>query len=270
LEEEQASDRGDRSSRRDQPDRSAQTDRARSAGHGWWPYLLPYVGFLLAVEIGRRTPETAAGFMLFFKPAVPALLLLYFWRRGAYRELRGYRIGVGTLLDVGVGVASAALWMAPFLFFGPVREWLGVDPGTGFDPTVLGEDWVLVALGARLAGYAVVTPLFEELFIRSFVMRYAEVYPDQGDFRQVPLARYTPRSFWVTVVVFTLGHLTWEWPVAVAWVMVTNAWFYRRRHLGSMVVVHGVANAAILLFVAAFGDSWLDGQGRPLPLWFFV
>ncbi|MGH0037013.1 MAG: CPBP family glutamic-type intramembrane protease [Myxococcota bacterium] len=239
-------------------------------GHGWWPYLLPYVGFLLAVEIGRRTPESAAGFMLFFKPAVPALLLLWFWRQGAYRELRGYRLGGGTALDVLVGVASAALWMVPFLFFDSVRELFGVDPAAGFDPSILGEGRETLALGVRLLGYAVVTPLFEELFIRSFVMRYADVYPNAGDFRRLPLARYTARSFWVTVVVFTMGHLTWEWPVAVAWVMATNAWFYWRGHLGSVVVVHGVANASILLFVAAFGDAWTDGQGHPLPLWFFI
>jgi CAAX prenyl protease-like protein len=238
--------------------------------HGWWPYLLPYVGFLLAVEIGRRTPESAAVFMLFFKPAVPALLLLHFWRRGAYPELRGYRIDGGSVLDVLVGVASAALWMAPFLLFDPVRDWLGVDPSQGFDPAMMGEGLEPLALGVRLLGFAAVTPLFEELFIRSFVMRYADVYPNAGDFRLLPIARYTPRSFWVTTVVFTLGHLSWEWPVAVAWIALTNLWFYRRRHLGSVIVVHAVANASILIFVAMLGDSWTDGQGRPLPLWFFL
>jgi len=252
------------------PDRAPHTLPPRRDGHGWWPYLLPYVGFLVAVEVARRAPASAAPFMLVAKPVVPALLLLYFWRRGAYRELRGYKFDRGTLADVAVGLASAALWMAPFLFFASVREALGVDPAAGFDPRMLGEGREWLAVGLRLAGYAGVTPFFEELFIRSFVMRYAEVYPNRGDFRDQPLARYSPRSFWTSVVVFTLGHLTWEWPVAFLWVMVTNAWFYHRRQLGAVVVVHAVANASILLFVAAFGDRWTDAQGIPLSLWFFV
>ncbi len=244
--------------------------KSRHVGHGWWPYLLPYVGFLIAVEIARRTPEAWAPAMLVFKPAVPALLLVWFWLRGEYAELRGYRIDGGSVLDVLVGLASAALWMLPFLYFDSVREWFGVDPSAGLDPFMLGEEGVLAVLGLRLVGYAVVTPLFEELFIRSFVMRYADVYPDKGDFRDQPIARFTVRSFWTSVVVFTMGHLSWEWPVALLWVMATNAWFYRRGHLGSVIVVHAVANASILVFVAVFGDGWTDGSGGPLPLWFFV
>jgi len=238
--------------------------------HGWWPYLLPYMSFLLLVEIGRRTPESAALLMLILKPGVPAALLLLFWRQGRYPELRGFRLAAGVLGDVAVGLASAALWMAPFLLSAGIRDATGVDPSSGFDPDMLGPDAAALALGLRLVGYAAVTPFFEELFIRSFVMRVADVYPGPGDFRDVPVARFTLRSFVVGCLVFTAGHLSWEWPVALLWVAGTNLWFYRRGHVGAVIVVHAVANAAVWAVVVGTGGQWPTGSGDPLPIWFFL
>jgi len=229
-----------------------------------WPYL----GFLLAVEIARRAPESAAGAMLFVKPAVPlALLLYFFFLRGEYPELRRARLQpLGTSLDVAFGIGLAGLWMAPYVFIPALRP----DEPQPFSPDLLGPGHDVLALGVRLFGYAIVTPIFEELFIRSFVMRTADVFAERGDFRTVPLARYTLRSFLTTIVVFTIGHVPWEWWVAVPWVALTNLWFYWRRDLLAVIVVHGVTNATILL-LAIWGSGRLDdGAGGLLSLWFFV
>ena len=118
----------------------------------------------------------------------------------------------------------------------------------------------VAALALRGFGYVIVTPLFEELFIRSFVVRFADVYDTRRDFRDLPLARFTVRSFWVSTIFFTLGHVFWEWWVAVPWVMASHWWFARRGHIGAVIVLHAAANATIL--VAAI---WADG-----PLWYFV
>ena len=238
-----------------------------SAGHGFWPYLLPYFGFLLSIELlSRVLPESHAGLGLFLKPMVPAVLLVFFALRGAYPELRWPRVDrVGGSLDVVVGFALAVLWMAPFLWIDALRP-----EGPGFDPDQLGADRRVLALGARFFGYALVTPIFEELFIRSFVMRYADVYTSRGDFRKLPLARYTTRSFVVTVVVFTLGHAPWEWWVAVPWVALTNLWFYYRKDLWAVIRVHAVTNAAILFIAVTWDGAFTDANGNPISLWFFV
>jgi hypothetical protein len=55
----------------------------------------------------------------------------------------------------------------------------------------------------------------------------------------------------------------WEWPVAVLWIVGTQLWFYRRRHLGSVVLVHATSNFAI--FVAV-----LLADGTGLDLWYFL
>lgn len=242
-------------------------DRGSSDGHGWWPYILPYVSFLILVELGRRVPDALALPMLAIKPSVPAALMFYYARQGAYPELRGFlRKGVAWIgVDVAVGLGLAVLWVAPYLWIAAIRP----ESLEGFDPAIAGEALAPVAMSLRFAGYALVTPFFEELFIRSFVMRYADVYPGPGDFRALPLARFTWRSFATTVVVFSIGHVPWEWWVAVPWVVLTNLWFYRRGHIGSVILVHAVTNAAILVWVLLAGGEISVG-GDTLSLWFFV
>jgi CAAX prenyl protease-like protein len=219
-------------------------------GHGWWPYLAPYGLFLMLVELGNRLPGPSLA-LIALKILVPAGLLLYFARQGAYPELSGYRLRAGTLADVAVGLGIAALWVGPYLVFPALGR------GEPFDPDVLGADRASLVLAARLVGFAAVTPFVEELFVRSFLHRYLEVWRSGADFRDQPIARYTPIAFIGTVVWFTLTHAPWEWWVALPTGVVFNLWLYRRGQLGAVVVAHATANAAIwLLVVLGEFDLW--------------
>lgn len=238
-------------------------------GHGWWPYVVPYVSFLLLSELGARLPESTRPAMLFVKPAIVLALVLWYRAQGAYPEWRRPpkpATAGGLVLDVAVGLALTAVWVAPFLLFPSLRP----EPGNEFDPAMAGEGLVPIVLGLRLFGYALVTPVFEELFIRSFVMRVAEVWETDRDFRDEPIGRYSAQSLVATTVVFCLGHVPWEWWVCVPWLVLSSLWFYRRRNLTALMVVHGVTNGA-LLALAVFGEGWLtDVDGRPFSFWFFV
>jgi CAAX prenyl protease-like protein len=237
--------------------------------HGWWPYVLPYVAFLLMSEVAARLPEAADPFVLLFKPAITLGLILWFWSKGSYPELRGERAHIGLwggVQDVLVGLALTAVWVAPFLFFPALRP----EPGGEFNPAMAGDDLIATLLFVRLFGYAFVTPLFEEIFIRSFVMRIADVWNSEVDFRDQPIARYTRRSMIVTVVVFSLGHIPWEWWVCVPWIALSNLWFYHRRRLAAMILVHGVTNATLLALAVFGSDLFRNPDGSPFTFWFFV
>ena len=236
-------------------------------GHGWWPYVVPYFAFLAVGEVIRRLPEPWAPIGLLLKPGVPGALMLYYFSRGAYPELRGVSLDLrGRFLDVAVGIALAALWLAPFIGFDALRP----SHPEFFDVEQLGPQHVAGVLGLRMLGYALVTPFFEEIFIRAFVMRYAEVFRSHGDFRGVELAHFTWTSFVVTVVVFTAGHQPWEWWVAVPWVVLTNLWFYYRKDLYAVILVHAVTNAAILACASLWSGHFEDANGTPISLWFLV
>lgn len=250
----------------------------REAGHGWWPYILPYMAFLGAVELTRRLSEEWGLLALLVKIAVPGGLLVYFAWRGAYPELRRFRFRAGAIgSDVMVGLALAGLWMTPYVF---VPAIVPADTA-GFDPEMLGPALVPLALGLRMAGYGLVTPFFEEIFIRGFVMRVSTVMRLSllrglpflevvGDFRGVPLAQYSRASFIATTVVFAIPHAAWEYWVAIPWVILTNLWFYYRKDLYAVILVHATTNAAILLFVALTNGHLSGPDGQALSLWFFV
>lgn len=238
---------------------------ARSKGYGWSPYWSPYLAFLLLVEIARRAPEAAAPWLLLAKVVLPGALVAWYARRGLYPELTGLRPSPALLLDVAVGLLGALLWVAPFLLFP------GLRPDTpGFDPRLLGASGVPVALALRGIGYAGVTPFVEELFVRSWLMRFIDVFDQRKDFRGVPIARFTWRSFLVVVGFFVFTHQPWEWGVMLAWTLLTMAWFYHRRHLLPIVIAHAVTNGAIFVFVATCDGRFTDASGAPIPLWFFL
>ena len=69
------------------------------------------------------------------------------------------------------------------------------------------------------------------------------------DFRKLEIARFSWRSFVVTVLWFTFTHVPWEWSVAALAGVIFNLWLYRRKHLMSVVVAHAAANATIWLAV---------------------
>jgi CAAX prenyl protease-like protein len=239
----------------------------RHQGHGWWPYLAPIFSFLALVEIGGRAPPTFKPLFLTACVAVPLAVLLYHARRSGYPELRGLRWSARDFaLDVGVGVLGAALWVAPYLWIAAARP--GAD--FGFDPQQFGASHEWLALSLRVIGYAGVTPFAEELFVRGWLARYADVFDGPNDFRDVPIARYSFRSFATVVVFFTLSHMPWEWPVAVVWIVLTQLWFYRRRHLLPLVLVHAVSNLSIFLFVLLADGKLHEANGAALSLWFFL
>ena len=236
---------------------------------GWLPYVAPYALFLILVELERRLPADFVPWMLPAKAALPLAVFLAFALRGRFPELRGHRWRPGGLaLDVGFGVAVAALWMAPYaagLLAGP-------GPQAAFDPRMLGPGREAAALALRLLGFGLVTPFVEELFVRSFLVRAAELVSLRGlrleldtqrDFRDLPMARYTAWSFWVSVLCFAGSHAVWELPVAFATGAAYNLWLYQRGHIAPCIVAHAASNCAIFAAVLAAA-----GQGG--DLWYFL
>ena len=69
--------------------------------------------------------------------------------------------------DVLLGVAGAALWMAPYLVFDSFASLVpAVDKGLNV-PLIEAP----VRLGLRAIGFCLVTPFMEELFVRSWLQR---------------------------------------------------------------------------------------------------
>ena len=106
--------------------------------------------------------------------------------------------------------------------------------------------------------------------MRSFLMRFADTYDGAKEFDELPIGKFSWRSFIVVVVVFLATHLMWEWWVMLPWAVLTNLWFYYRNDLLAIVIVHAATNASILLAAIFLSEHFSDGGGGTLSLWFFV
>lgn len=220
-------------------------------------YFGPMTAFLCVVALQDWPPDPEPLLWLSLRLIVPLALLVFFARRGLYPELAGYRWGPASAADVTLGVAVAAIWVAPYLLWPQLRP----QAEEAFDPSMAGESARGLVLALRFAGFSLVTPFAEELLVRSFILRSADAWGADLDFREIPVGTFAWRSFVVTVVWFTFTHASWEWPVAFATGVIYNGWLYRRKHIGALVLAHAATNASLFIFVAA---------GPLFDLWFFL
>jgi CAAX prenyl protease-like protein len=213
--------------------------------HAAWLRILPfaaYLFFIVAGDVLERMGVAASSLLWLYpaKIAVVALLLALFWRH--YTELRPFRLSpTQALIAVATGVLVLVLWVS--LDAG----WMIFGSPSGFDPRSEGRiDWLLVAI--RIAGAALVVPLMEELFWRSFLMRWI-VAPN---FDSVEPSQLGLKSFIITVLLFGFEHNLW-----LAGIVAGAAYsllYMRHRSLWSPILAHAVTNGLLGLWVVRTGN----------------
>ncbi len=122
-------------------------------------------------------------------------------------------------------------------------------PSTGvhYDPTIFDTTAFGFLILARFAGSVLVAPLIEELFCRSFLMRY--VIDER--WQDVPIGTYTLGSFVIVTLFFGFSHFRWLPGILTA--VLLNLLLYRTKNLSSCVVAHATANLLLLVYVVYTG-----------------
>jgi CAAX prenyl protease-like protein len=106
--------------------------------------------------------------------------------------------------------------------------------------------WGLIAV--RWIGAALMVPVMEELFWRSFLMRWV----DNPDFEKVDARRATLKAVVLSTVVFTLAHTQWLAAIVAG---LAYAWLYRRTgKLWAPIVAHAVTNGVLGAWVVFHGN----------------
>lgn len=173
--------------------------------------------------------------------AVGALLL---WWRREYAELSAQLAPNlrEALLAVAVGLAVFALWIrldAPWMVIG--------EPSAPFLPLHADGSLDLALVAVRALGAALLVPVMEELFWRSFLMRWIHGVPFEG----IEPRRVGLRAVLLSTFVFVLAHTLW---LAAAIAGLAYAWLYiRSGKLWLPVIAHATTNAALAAWVVASG-----------------
>jgi CAAX prenyl protease-like protein len=210
-----------------------------------WLRILPFAAYMLFIVIAEILARlgVAPGPLRWLYPvkiAVVVLLLALFWRQ--YGELKTPRLPVPAILTaIATGIGVLVLWVSLN------ADWMIVGSASGFDPRTAGHiDWLLVAL--RIAGAALVVPVMEELFWRSFLMRWI-VSPN---FETVEPSQLGLKSFVIAVLLFGFEHNLW-----LAGIVAGAAYsllYMRHRHLWSPILAHAVTNGLLGVWVVMTGN----------------
>ncbi len=209
----------------------------------WVPYVAPFVLFLLLTEPARHFPALSPYLYILKTFLVGALL--WYWRAKYKEDLSAKLTGAEMLSAICCGLLVLVIWIVPENYLFKVGE------STPFNPQALGDSSAaaMVFIAVRLLGSSLVVPVMEELFWRSFLMRYL-VNPD---FRLVTMGTFSWFSFLGTALFFGAEHH--RIVVGVIAGIFYGLLLVRQKKLWGVIVAHAVTNLGLGIYILATG-SW--------------
>jgi CAAX prenyl protease-like protein len=213
----------------------------RRSAPAWLAYIAPLVVFLILSQFEMLLGPSKYPLLYAFKIAIVAGLTALLIRRGAFPELKFDREYLPAA--AGLGVVLCALWLGIDAFTPHIAALGG---RSGYDPWIhLKHPAEIYAfLLVRFAGLVVVAPIIEEIFYRSFLLRFA-IAP--SDFRSIPIGKFDLTACVFAVVVMAAGHP--EWLAAAFFSFAMNLMIYRTKSLFACVATHAATNLALGIYV---------------------
>ncbi len=205
--------------------------------------VVPFAAFMVLLAVRGAVPEDGSWgidprWLYGVTVLVVGGLLAWFWRE--YGELVSQTLPSLTevALAVAVGLVVFGLWInldAPWMRLG--------EPSAGFVPKDANGQLLWPLIAVRWVGASLLVPVMEELFWRSFLMRWVQspqfesVVPQQVGLKAVVLSTF----------VFMLAHTLWLAAIVAG---LAYAWLYvRTGKLWVPIIAHAVTNGVLGVWV---------------------
>jgi len=182
--------------------------------------------------------ETSLYYVYPVKALVVGWLLFYyrhFYNELSLKDLKNIPETVTVFL---VGLLVFVLWIN--------MDWTFAASGSpqGFNPLLLPDGGIRIFMILfRVAGAVIIVPIMEELFWRSYLIRYLVA----SDIEKVAIGTFTWFSFLATIVLFGLEH-HFIFAGMMAGV-IYNFILYKTRSLMQCVLAHAVTNLSLAVYV---------------------
>jgi len=218
-----------------------------------WLRIIPFAVFMAFIGVQQllvwsveqgylALTEQQLLYLYPLKAIIVAVLLVFFYRH--YDELRwaDFKSLQHTAGSVLLGLLVFVFWINMDWDFATIGE------SKGFNPTLVEADLARNTLiFFRLFGAALVVPIMEELFWRSFLLRYII----DSDFMAVRIGTFSLMSFTVGSLLFGLEH-----NLVLAGVMAGAAYtllLYWTKSINQCILAHAVTNLVLGLYVLQTG-----------------
>jgi len=202
-----------------------------------------YMAFIFIADMLDHAGVPALELRWLYGVKIVAVLAALLYFRREYSELAWPpRLSASAWsLATACGVLVLVLWI------NLNAEWMSVGKPSGFDPQHDGGiDWRLAAM--RLAGGALAVPVMEELFWRSFLLRWLVSH----DFLAVRPAMISTLPLLVTAVVFGVEHNLWLAGMVAG--VVYGGLYWRSGNLWSPIWAHVVTNGLLGTWILLTGQ----------------
>jgi CAAX protease family protein len=195
------------------------------------PYVFPFALFAVCIYAGLLF-NISPSILYPIKTVLVASSLVYFWN--AYKQEIRFSL---SWLPVISGILVFFIWILPEGMYPQLghSEFNPYNHASGYGAYFL--------ITFRLTGAILVVPLMEELFWRSFALRFAI----KSDFKSVPLGQFTWFSFIFISILFGIEHQ--RWLVGFFAGMVYSGVLYRSKNLFDPILSHAVTNFLLGLYV---------------------
>lgn len=210
--------------------------------------IAPFALFMLLLALRGALPADAAAAIdprWIYGVTVLAVGAVLFHFRREYGELARQALPDAgqTALAVGVGVIVFLLWIqldAPWMVLG--------EPSASFVPLRAdgGLDWPLIVV--RWIGAALLVPVMEELFWRSYLMRWLQ----RPQFEAVQPAEVGVKAIVLSTFVFMLAHTLWLGAIVAG--LAYALLYVRTGKLWVPVIAHAVTNGVLGIWVVMTGN----------------
>ena len=210
--------------------------------------IVPFAAFMILLAVRGIVPEDGSWgidprWIYGVTVLVVGGLLATYWREYGELVMQNRPSLAELALATGVGLVVFGLWIhldAPWMTLGsPSARFLPLD-GAG------SLIWPLVVV--RWIGAALIVPVMEELFWRSFLMRWVE----SPQFESVVPQRVGPKAIVLSTFVFMLAHTLWL--AAVIAGLAYALLYVRTGKLWVPVVAHAVTNGVLGVWVVMTGN----------------
>jgi hypothetical protein len=171
-----------------------------------------------------------------------ALLLIYLHSHYAELSWSNRPTFKQSFFAVLAGLAVFLLWISLN------QDWMIVGSTSGYDPRTSNGALDIHMVAMRLAGAALVVPVMEELFWRSFIMRWL----DHADFQILAPARVTFKALLISSVVFAIEHTFWLAGLFAG--LIYGVLYIRTQNLWATVIAHAVTNGILGIWVVSNGQ----------------
>jgi CAAX prenyl protease-related protein len=222
----------------------------------WFPRVFPFLLFVAFIALDSLIEFISHfyaplvifaqydGYIFYpIKTVLVGITLLFMWKRYTEINMRNTFSVKNVLVGLMAGAGVFALWINMDMKFATMSE------PKGFNPFIIDNSlFFYLIISFRLFGASVVVPVFEEIFWRSFIIRYI-INPK---FENVPVGHFTWLSFVISSIFFGLEHNLW-----LAGIMAGISYsliLYYTRSLVVAMFSHGVTNLLLGIYVLTTGN----------------